>query len=579
MLRLTRPAATTHDVPACHLNDDALLEIFSDVYGIAASNNSTCAILQLSRVCRRWRRLIHGCSHFWSHLQLNIHHPEVDLRAAYWLDRAGNRPLAIELYRSSSHLGSSDVKGLARLSSVLGRSVDRWSQLKIEADLHSIRALFDAFSGVAQALERLEVRLVPDASGPSCTAVLPIPFIRHPSPRDNGVRIDFQDCIPVFTPSFQPAVTSIAIASNFIYQMETIFHVFQSCPNLIDLSLNSPSKETKPYTLPHSLPHRLPTPPALGPIVSSPKSLEFLYLSRVIWTTSTVELLTSAFTASPSLSRVSLLNSSQVSPESLNDFNPQGISGTPIVLENVTEFRISGAPIVYPLLRRLTLPQVQVLELEHVPFDIAYNLISSSTCLTSVSLRHIGEPAHPSQCLTIPTLTSLELFNAPNFLDCVHAPQLNHLSLCTDKYERPSLGSLPEFVEHSRPGVLHTLRLEGVEIADDDLIQCLGMLPQLKDLALVECSISDTILHALETPSTKQSSRWLLPHLTAIELKDNDDMTPDGAIKFLKSRNRTSFFPTLVSGNAPPRVKGLLSFSTDESFGEFKSIQASRFPT
>jgi len=393
------------------------------------------------------------------------------------------------------------------------------------------------------------------------------------------VRAKFRGCVPKFTPSFQSAVTSIAIASDTNYQTDIVFLLLRSCPNLVDISLDSSSTQLRPSILPHPifLPHltHLRTSLSSGlEVVSALRlfSLEYLHLSRVSWTTAAVEFLTRVFQTCPSLSRILLLSNPRSPAEILDNFTPDA-SVAPIVLDNVTEFHISGAPIIYPLLRQLALPRVQVLELEHLPFDVAYNFTSSPAHLTSLSLRHIGDPFRTFRYLTFPALTSLELFNAPNFLDCIHSPQLNYLALRCDTYDRPSLGSLRHFTERSEPIMLHTLRLKGVEIADGDLIWCLERFPHLRDLALVECSVSDVVLRALETPSMEKSSGWLLPHLTVIEFKDNDDMTPRGVIEFLKSRNGLS--PWFHAAPAVPRrVEGRLSFLVDESYSEYKKIQS-----
>ncbi|KDQ17418.1 hypothetical protein BOTBODRAFT_606447 [Botryobasidium botryosum FD-172 SS1] len=586
-------AANCGRAPIHRLSSDPLLEIFFTIYGPPESDDSMesgMTVFHLSQVCRSWRQLIHSRPHFWSRIDIDLRRRYLVPQVVYWLERAGMCPLTISIRCTDSLISRRICAAWHPVGEVLHGSMNRWARLRCELRLgYQIGAFFANFPTTLEALEYLEVSLVSEydspRTSPSSTAsfsparsrlpIFTIPFERPPT-NARGVCVTFRDCMPAFAPSFQQAVSSFTLALSTNYRTQRIPLLLQSCPSLVDLFLDTPPKAPRlplPISLSHVVHLRASLPTGLGMISAlSFPSLENLSLYDINWDRSSavVGFLMSVFQTCPSLSRVSISGSPYTPTHSEVPGDSMHIDQAPVVLPNVVEFRISSAPIVYPLLHRLGLPRVQVLELENLPFDITYKLTSTPAHLASLSLCQIGDPCQGFQCRTFPALASLRLDNAPNFLDTICAPELR----CFTYKPSPMPLPLRPFVERSAP-TLRSLDLEGVEAPDSDMIWCLERLPSLRSLRLARCSVSDAALRALAAARysvAQESYVWLLPQLAFIELEDNAGITPPTVIRLLKSWNRR---PALsAAGGIPSLVRGRLKFSTPEKFSEYKEIQS-----
>jgi len=236
-------------------------------------------------------------------------------------------------------------------------------------------------------------------------------------------------------------------------------------------------------------------------------------------------------------------------------------------LSAVTDFSICGNSVVYCLLQHLSLPHVQELDINDIPFGVIRRLVSSSTDLRKLTLGGItGVPSNPLP-ISLPALTSLSYIEAsPSFLDCIHAPQLKSLTVGGEDDRIHIIGmKLRGLVERSKPA-LTSLCLKYAEISDDDTLWCLQRLPCLQHLGLWVCDVSDAVLRALsEPPSTEHGTEWLLPQLTTITLQYNEHVTPRAVTDFLASRSAHS---------STPRITGRLKFFTTMSKDEYHAIQS-----
>jgi len=275
------------------------------------------------------------------------------------------------------------------------------------------------------------------------------------------------------------------------------------------------------------------------------------------------------FQTCPSLSTIKLTNDCGP-PKELND--PLMISNESLItLTSASELFVGGAPIAFPLLRRLVLPQLEKLCLWEVPHEIALRLASSSTQLKSATLRDLEQSPPPSTVYSLPALTSIFIYTSSNILDHMVLPQLCALTLYDDGYSH-LMRSLRHMVEHSTPPIL-SLDLEGLNLDNEDLFWCFERLPTLESLRLSDCSISDAVLLALATPSLERDHPWLLPRLTKINLYDNDNLTPGGVIKFLASRSGLP--STNAAAPMPLRVEeGHVRLMTYESPDQRKKIES-----
>ncbi|KDQ13337.1 hypothetical protein BOTBODRAFT_373005 [Botryobasidium botryosum FD-172 SS1] len=263
----------------------------------------------------------------------------------------------------------------------------------------------------------------------------------------------------------------------------------------------------------------------------------------------------------------------------ISGMNPAIFQPNPLALSTVSEFSINAnGPLMQPLLRHLTLPHVQTLDLAGASLNMAYRFISSSMEVRSLSLYGIVEtPANRSSTLSLSpiflsSLETLRVSDFPGLLNYVHAPRLKALTL--EDLSRPILypggTSLRAFVERSAPA-LAILHLQGINITDRDIIWCLNQLPDLEDLTVSACLISDAVLSALAAPPSPEHPGWLLPRLAKFEFEGNVGVTSRGAIEFLASRSKDPV-PSIAGKFIFPNCNRELSVKDQEailSYGEF----------
>jgi len=317
-------------------------------------------------------------------------------------------------------------------------------------------------------------------------------------------------------------------------------------------------------------------------------SLQTISLIQLDWDGDVLQALWRLFQRSGNLENITLLKDPEADEIDYDGVTSPNFDAIPITLRSVTRFAIQGNHVASLLLRKLSFPYLQELNIGGTPFDIIHNYLSLSTELREISLSDITDfpETHPPTLL-LPFVMTLSIQSSSEILDSfIGTPRLESLTL-DNCYRTPIQDpgiSLWNFIGRLEPA-LHTLVLDGVDISDDEVIWCLRSLPGLKDLTLRHCALSDVVLHALAVPTGTPispgweqciigSTRWLLPELTKVYIIRNTRMTPHGAIEFLTSRNGTG--PSTSPSEPlppPPRVEGEISFYSIER-SDYETIQS-----
>ncbi|KDQ13874.1 hypothetical protein BOTBODRAFT_66567 [Botryobasidium botryosum FD-172 SS1] len=479
---------STATAPTIHrLSAELLVEIFETA-------TVHFKFLCFSHVCGFWRRIIHGCSKFWSTIELQASSDDADQHAAYWLLRAG-----------SSLLGDDAI--LVPLANVLRPAMDRCKQLSISASPPQLHGFFQTCAGHTPNLIELSIAIpqdfYDDESIGGRISPLYIPFTL-PSNSEYLPRasIMFQGWFPIFS-SFGASVTEPIVdgGASFSHTGD-IMTMFASCPNLVKCSLSGYSElESGSRTVFHtvSLQHlvslEMSSVPDVGNILEylDLPSLKSLEVFDLLWDDAARRAFWRLFQSCPSLSKVSIARGDEnISPD---------FSGPSLTLHSITYFRLDSNPVTYPLLQRLTLPNA-----------------SSSPRAHTLSFSDITGSSDEPTIIPLPTLISLQIIGSIELLNYFHLPQLQYLHLDGESQSgdvarlEPMLLGL---IERSAPSLV-TLVLRQWRVSDQDLIPCLERLPHLEKFALHECTTTDVLLHALSMPSgpTNQgAASCLLPLL------------------------------------------------------------------
>ncbi|KDQ08645.1 hypothetical protein BOTBODRAFT_37798 [Botryobasidium botryosum FD-172 SS1] len=527
-------------------------------------------MIKVSQVCRSWRQTLHDYTGFWADIDVTLGNHDPDLKAAYWLERAGQRPLTINIGTSweDGDLDSAEQVFLAehsvvRLGVVLRSCMDRWETVNIMVyHRRVLDVLLPIFAGYAPKLTSLSMEVL-ESAPVSVDAQRPLIPLLAPIGRQIGVGLSvaIDSYIPRLT-TFGRSITNLTVDCNFDtpWTSDDILQVFQSCPNLkeCDLYLQGtgmigiPSLDTPiPMLQLEELCINWVQDIENVLVVLQLPALESISLGQVDWSTEAMSALWDVFSSSQSLSAVTVTDEAPGYEDRLTAIAP--FHANPLALEAVTYFDAGGNPLTRPLLERITLPRVEILHLPGVPFEVVHRLLSSSPGLCSVWLSDAtGIPPDSTHSpTTLSALSHLYTRNCPGLLDDIHAPQLDSLHLlCPSGQVASSGAALRAFIERSAPN-LTALYLEKIDISDEEILECLGRLPSLRTLCFSACPISDAVLHALAVrpPRTRYSER-LLPHLKIIELTGNTGISPQGVVKLFASRN----------SNPKSHIKGNIKF-------------------
>ncbi|KDQ10284.1 hypothetical protein BOTBODRAFT_497743 [Botryobasidium botryosum FD-172 SS1] len=568
------------------------VEILREIFELCQSNELEPAdhweTICFSQVCRLWRQVAHGSSQFWSTISLDITKREPNRKAAFWIERAGNRHLSIEILcgnEGNGAIGDHVMSTcLVDLALVLRDSMHRWKSFSIQGALHYIKAIFQICSGYVPNLRNLSIEADGgyDPLGSTFPILLFFPFDPRPGFESSNLSVSATTCIPWFM-SLGLAITDLSIDFQHLPAVGTagradqILFMFQSCPNILRCNLDevgqllrrgSPGSVVRMESLSELRLHMAEDiDQLLGSDVLELLSLRSLHLDGFNWTVHTRHALWDIFQR---CSRVLTTIVLTLSPSNFCNevFGP--IDGrAPVALDLVTNFTIHGHPNSYPLLRALSLPRVQELVLVDIPFHIIHQLITaSSPSIVDLSVQPLGGFQSETP-IYFPSLLYLRIHDTLELLDQIHAPELRnlHLGNCRrgnyDPVHRPFLH---DFIARSKPA-LKFLLLEGIRVHDEDLIRCMESLSHLKDLSLYQCDITDSVLQALARPSAGPEPAWLLPQLEEISLLQCDALTPRGIIEFFTSRSTplNSTTPEMI----PPQITGAVRFTSEINKQDF----------
>ncbi|KDQ16987.1 hypothetical protein BOTBODRAFT_221899 [Botryobasidium botryosum FD-172 SS1] len=386
---------------------------------------TTPSVLRASHVCRLWRQLIHASSAFWSQLDLFTSNAEVDLHAAYWLDRAGSQPLSITIrsYRSKEGLEtvSEDIVRvrLDRLRGVLQPTMARWVSFSaiIQPDL--IESFFSGFRGMTPSLKSMSICAAfwnEDAGGDEDEddwneydyLALPIhvPFFgdpHHAPGAIQGISVRATDCVPTFA-TFGLSITDLElnIEQGAPIHSYTVLDMLRTCPNLKELVLAG--IDLIPSIVQSENPRLVELSQLTYLLVDGLKGIEnvliFIHapsVQRVYhryleWNDRLSVALFQISGSSNFIVDFRIWPNANIKSNNW-DYVPR-FRGWPITLGAVEHFVVATPPF----LRLLSIPNAHILSLANVPFDVVRLLALSTTHLENATLAAISQcPAtlHP----------------------------------------------------------------------------------------------------------------------------------------------------------------------------------------
>ncbi|KDQ16523.1 hypothetical protein BOTBODRAFT_186534 [Botryobasidium botryosum FD-172 SS1] len=553
------------------------------IHNIYRQCSDTEALIKISHVCQMWRRTLHNSTEFWMTIDLNSRKRDPDLKAAYWLARSGDRLLTIQVH---SGWGAGDIQQvlaveacIVRLAITLRNCMSRWESVNIRTHSRAIDLIISICSGYALSLKSLIVQATERSLGTEERLLIPLYLPIEHQASNIALCVSIHGYIPRFT-TFGLLFTDLAVQYDFVTtpKADDILRMLQSCPNLGRCHLNAIGSDHigAPSLLTETVMHRLThfsmswseDAENIFNFIQFP-ALQSIILQQVDWTTAAMGSLWRVLRASRFVSYIVITDED---PAYESNTTPAPFHEDMLTLEAVTSLEVCGNPLTRPILQRLSLPHVQKLDLTEAPFDVVHRYISTSTDLRDLSLHGVIDiPMDPSPIpVSLPALASLYITGFPGIIDYMHTPHLRSLVLIHEPTGPARLpASLRALIERSSPA-LTTLGLHGIDITDEDIIWCLERLPQVENLDLSSCSISDAVLRALAAPPSSQletASYRLLPRLERIELSNNTHVTPQGVIEFLAARNSGLALSAL-------RITGKLDFAGRVSREEAQIIMA-----
>lgn len=558
-------------------------------------------MLRLAHVCRSWRRIIHGYSAFWATIYLLIRNEGTDQKLAFWLERAGGRPPNISLDLLSFTCDFQDIdadkeaatlsylKGIAKL---LRSCMTRWVSFSLQAEDHQselIRIFVEAYDAHTPLLQNISISIsIPDIHYDDAQylgdspVVLPVPF--QMDPFQPPISVNFCNTIPIFSHSVTDLRILTDAFSDYDYTVKNsdLLDMFRSCPNLITFSMQGPRVTSivdsglaivERAVLPHLT--TLHTSDVLDVDwlleLLEVSTLLSLHLIRFEWSSETPEQLRRIFSLNRDLEDI------QVRGEHWIEGAVPEFAVDNLLLSSVKTFTFHGPdPLSSPVLQRLQLPELEVLDLKESALEIAIELIwTASSQLRSLSLNKLSV-AGPSQFLQpfpLPSLTSLTISDTFEALNYINPPQLESLSLSAYNRPRDPGPFLLDMLERSVPRI-SILTFEHAILSGVELCQCFRKSPHIQTLVLSGCHVADTVLEALATPQVGADAEWLLPQLASFRFLKNKGITSAGVIPFLAARHS----PIAKSSNLP-RIRGDVYLHDLPSRDDYAKIQVSVNPS
>ncbi|KDQ16532.1 hypothetical protein BOTBODRAFT_251583 [Botryobasidium botryosum FD-172 SS1] len=504
-------------------------DVVHNVYRHCDSNDT---LMAFSHVCHMWRQTAHSFTGFWARIDLHLHRRDPELKLAYWLQRAGQRLLTINVYAFWNEGAFDDMNEarsietlVLRIGVTLRGLMDRWESFHIDAGPRTIELLLPVCAGYAPKLKYFSI----DAENHSSPTSKPLPVpLLSSAGRDPGhnLSVSIKSYNPRLT-TFGNRITELSMQGNFDapLSLKDILYIFRACPNLVSCDLSAPGM-LEPDLVGFN-----------GFIELAQIATLTISLRQITWTTTAMSALWSIFDASRLLSSVFIGDED-------TEFDEEEIAPpfqeNPLTLENIETFGIHWNPFAHPLLQYLTLPRVKKLALTNTPNDVVYRVIASSPDLRSLSLYQAPQtPANPNiPPISLPALISLSIHGSLQILDGINAPKLTSLSLEGDSAEPSKLRApISAFFERSASDLI-ALSLNCVDTTDEDILWLFERVPKLEALGLSRCSISDAVLMRLaKPPSPEENTDWCLSHLKRAKIYRCSQITPNGVIQLLASRN------------------------------------------
>ncbi|KDQ06949.1 hypothetical protein BOTBODRAFT_192711 [Botryobasidium botryosum FD-172 SS1] len=549
------------------LPPDVLLEIF-DISRVSHGTD----LSRLAWVCAAWRRAIHEHPIFWSTIPLDVGKRSQAEKATFWLDRAGDRLLSIQIGDSSGEEDSSPYEpSLARLGIALRGSMDRWTSFTIEASSSTVGVILKSCPGFTPKLTNVNITTLVDDDTPM--APLNVPFFLHLDRGVSKIALLTSGCVPKLGRSFGLGVTSLYLNCWRGTNLQVMFDMLKACPNLMRCTLDHIEYDQEPsYWASVELRHLLELKLEILSFLTISRllnalevpSLQRLSITRFYWNEVVSRLLRFYIQGCKTLTRISLI------PEDWSEEGAEfGAEGTPITLDSVTHLTVYGPRTAASLLRALSCPHLEVFETQFVPFDLVHNYASLATELREISLTDIADiPNIHVPTLLLPHVTTLYIQKSVEILDFLITPSLESLTL-RSVVDKQQLGMpLRQFIERQQPA-LRALSLHHWGVSDDEMGWYLERTPSLKKLELESSLISDATLRGLtvSTSTTEQGASahtdisCFLPGLETIILQNNPHITPLGIINFLEFQNRisSSTHSTGAISGSPPHTKAKIT--------------------
>ncbi|KDQ07432.1 hypothetical protein BOTBODRAFT_180710 [Botryobasidium botryosum FD-172 SS1] len=552
------------------LPGDVVLELF------LTYNKDNASLIRASHVCRLWRQSVQGTPLLWTAMSLDMAASAPSVRAAYWLERAGDHPLTIDIRfpeepdegpRSRREQARKTMqRRTAELAALLCRHMHRWQSLSVELiPISNLPIFFDKCRGATPELVSLDIQVAEDGRD-SYRVAIPFEF-----QAETKIKTTFAHCIPLFSSSFGRRITSIDLSINIDYATQSLVNLLNTCLNLESLDIYAPHGGLMGgavYPVSHSHLAILTIrgikdiQGILNSITSS--SLRKLDLDDFCWSQAMVDSFESMLQRHPSLTDVSIRGVDHV-PAGAFPNTPPPPSTEPLTLANMVWFSVQrNTSPLHPLCRRVILPHVKGLYLSAIPSDIVHRMVASSPHLTTLSLDELGPASSALPMLPIPTLTHLRVNGSMDLLNCIRNtsdllslhlnPSVNMANILQFETPPPLVAFLRKMLVHSHR--LRGLSLKNAFVSDADLISCLDDLPMLEVLVVDSCpGLSDAFFRALAVgcPSQPGESRRL-PRLREIRLFNNPLVSSGGVLGLLTSRNA----PLPIDSAA--RMKGVVLF-------------------
>ncbi|KDQ17101.1 hypothetical protein BOTBODRAFT_30474 [Botryobasidium botryosum FD-172 SS1] len=528
-------------------------EIFREVFKFSIAldfreipGGATLHLIRLSHVCRLWRQVILNCSALWSDICLDLSSKEPEKQAAHWLEYGGSVPLSIRI-ENSFQFDEEDMQVdeeglLLRLADILRGTMDRWTSFSISVWPEQAKLFLENCKGFTSNLVELSTDLINDDSDEPLP--LPIPFNLPPGfTPTHPISASSRYCIPIYG-SLGASITDLDVYTGpGDVDIEDYVRMLAACPNITKCNIEGAYSHvisnpaiSRQISLPHLTDLRFSGFRNVDQLINHLRSraLVSLRIFEFEWSTALGVALGTIFRICSQLVVVEIVAADEDHVEALSP-PPEGSP----VLPSLSRLQIDAHNSIYSLLRLLSTPHICTLDIGDVPFDSVRGLISFSTQLSSATFRKVrAAPQSTTPLFNLPALSWLTIVDSPRLLDHITAPQLQHFTLNSSNNPDGSTStSLRDFMARSNPA-LRTLKFIYLDIGDDDLLWCLGRLPQVEILEVEKCPVSDAVFRALCAPSSVEiSDSPLLPRLHHVRFYLNHDMTPSGAIEFFASRN------------------------------------------